>query len=126
MMTYLVSGMLLVAALIHLGPIVGVLGGSRLEGLYGVVIDDPSLEILMRHRAVLFGLLGAMLGAAAFYRPWQNMAIGAGLVSVVTFMLLVNSANGYSSQIERIFWVDALALGCLLIAALIKLTEAIK
>ncbi len=39
-------------------------GRRRLEALYGVDIEDPNLLLAMRHRAVLFGLLGGLLLAA--------------------------------------------------------------
>ena len=58
--------MLIVVGVIHLLPLSGVLGGAQLFSLYGVPVDDPNLEILMRHRAVLFGLLGVFLVYAAF------------------------------------------------------------
>ena len=65
-MSKLIAVLLLVAGVIHLLPLVGVLGGERLNALYGIALDEPNLQILMRHRAVLFGLLGALLVAAAF------------------------------------------------------------
>ena len=71
-MRWLVSAMLMVVGVIHLLPLSGVLGGARLVSLYGISIDDPNLEILMRHRAVLFGLLGAFLIYAAFKPPFQG------------------------------------------------------
>ena len=55
-MRYLVSAMLTVVAVINLLPLSGVLGTDRLHALYGVSFDEPNLAILMRHRAVLFGL----------------------------------------------------------------------
>lgn len=39
------------------------------------------LEILMRHRAVLFGLLGAFLIFAAFKRAYQTVAYLGGFFS---------------------------------------------
>ena len=58
-MRYLVSAMLLVVAVIHLLPLAGLQGPSRLTALYGIAFDEPNLAILMPHRAVLFGLLDA-------------------------------------------------------------------
>ena len=57
-MRYFISATLLVAAVIHLLPLVGVVGPTRLSELYGITVSEPNIEILMRHRAVLFGLLG--------------------------------------------------------------------
>ncbi|MFN6169665.1 MAG: phosphopantetheine adenylyltransferase, partial [Burkholderiales bacterium] len=65
-MRHLVSAMLVVVAIIHLVPLSGLLGTERLAVLYGIQIEEPNLAILMRHRAVLFGLLGVFLLYAAF------------------------------------------------------------
>jgi len=88
-MRYLVSAMLVVVAVIHLLPLPGVLGSERLSALYGLSFDDPNLQILMRHRAVLFGLLGVFIMIAAFRPSWQPLAIAAGFVSVLSFLALV-------------------------------------
>ena len=80
-MRYLVTLMLVVVAIIHLLPLSGVLGGARLSVLYGLSFDDPNLAILMRHRAVLFGLLGAFLLYAAFRPGYQLASFVAGFVS---------------------------------------------
>ena len=117
-MRLLVSAMLLVVGVIHLLPLTGVLGGARLVSLYGVSINDPNLEILMRHRAVLFGLLGAFLIYAAFKPPFQGIAILAGLISVVSFMILAWSVGGYNAQLVTVFNADVIALVCLSIGVI--------
>lgn len=71
-MRHLVSAMLVIVGVIHLLPLSGVLGVGRLAALYGVSISDPNLSVLMRHRAVLFGLLGAFLVFAAFKPTFQT------------------------------------------------------
>jgi len=116
-MRYLISLMLLVAAAIHLAPLSGVLGGERLTALYGIGFDEPNLAILMRHRAVLFGMLGVFLLLAAFMPKLQVVAIGAGLVSVVSFLWLARSVGGYNAQIARVFAADVVALVCLIVGA---------
>ena len=73
-MRYILSAMLTVVGIIHLLPLSGVLGVARLQALYDVTITDPNLEIVMRHRAVLFGILGAFLINAASCKPGRNAA----------------------------------------------------
>lgn len=114
-MRYLVSAMLLVAALIHLLPVPGVMGGEQLAALYGLPFDEPNLAVLMRHRAVLFGLLGMFMVIAAFRPSWQPAAFAAGFASVVSFLALALSAGGYNAQVARVVAADWVALGCLLV-----------
>ena len=114
-MRYLVSAMLVIVAVIHLLPLSGVLGGERLAALYGMPFNDPNLAILMRHRAVLFGLLSLFLLFAAFRPQFQAVAFIAGFVSVVSFLWLAWSTGGYNMQIARVFTADIVALACLII-----------
>lgn len=112
-MRWFISAMLLVVAVIHLLPLSGVLGSGRLSALYGLSFDEPNLAILMRHRAVLFGMLGVFLAAAAFVPSLQAMAFGAGFVSVIAFLVLALATGGYNDQIGRVVTADVLALVCL-------------
>lgn len=106
----LVSGGLVVAALIHLAPVPGVLGAKRLSALYGFPIEDKNLAIVMRHRAVLFGLLGTLMLVAAFDRALQPMALGAGFISVLSFFWITYSERPYNSAIRRVVLADVIAL----------------
>jgi len=110
--------MLLTVALIHLLPLAGVLGGTRIEALYGVQLADPNLVILMRHRAVLFGLLGLYFALAAFRPSLQPIAFVAGGASVVSFLYLAWSVGGYNAQVQRVFTADVVALVCLIVGLL--------
>jgi hypothetical protein len=114
-MRHLVSIMLIVVAVIHLLPLSGVLGSERLAALYGLAFNEPNLAILMRHRAVLFGLLGLFLLFAAFRPAFQTIAFIAGFVSVVSFLWLAWSVGGYNPQVARVFMADIVALACLVI-----------
>jgi len=117
-MRYLVSAMLVIVGVIHLLPLSGVLGGARLGTLYGISVTDPNLEILMRHRAVLFGILGAFLVFAAFRPSVQLLALVAGFVSVVSFLYLAGATGGYNAELATVFKADVVALVCLLIGAI--------
>ena len=116
-MRYVVAAMLVIVGVIHLLPLSGALGAERLAALYGVALSDPNLVILMRHRAVLFGLLGLFFIFAALRRSMQPAAFIAGFASVLSFLFLAWSAGGYNAQIGRVFFADIVALGCLVIGA---------
>lgn len=118
-MERLVCVLLLIAGIIHLLPISGVLGADRLAALYGLDFREPNLLLLMRSRAVLFGLLGALLVYAAFRPALQPLAIIGGLLSVVAFLLLAALGPGYNDALRRVVLADWLALVCLLLAGLL-------
>ncbi|WP_245213759.1 phosphopantetheine adenylyltransferase [Rhodoferax sp. AJA081-3] len=118
-MHYLTMAMLMVVGIIHLLPMSGVLGTERLAALYGLPINEPNLAILMRHRAVLFGLLGLFLVYAAFRPGLQTLAFVAGFASVLSFLWLAWSQGGYNPQIQRVVIADVVALVCLVLGGLV-------
>lgn len=122
-MSKLIALLLLVAGVIHLLPLSGVLGPQRLAALYDLAFDEANLLLMMRHRAVLFGLLGALLVAAAFLPALRSLALGAGLVSVLAFLLLAWGEPGYNPALRRVLLADWIALACLLPALLLHLLQ---
>lgn len=114
-MRYVVSAMLVIVAVIHLLPLSGVLGSENLMVLYGLSMNEPNLVILMRHRAVLFGILGLFFLFAAFRPAYQPVAFIAAFVSVASFLWLVVSVGGHNAQLARVFRADIIALICIII-----------
>ena len=117
-MKHFVSAMLAIVAIIHLLPLSGVLGASRLKALYRLTFADPSLLVLMQHRAVLFGMLGGGLLLAAFRPALQPAAFGAGFLSVLSFLVIAWSVKDYNRAIQRVVNMDLAALVCLVLGAL--------
>ena len=99
MMHMIISILLMIVAVIHLLPLSGVLSANRLTALYGISFDEPNLEILMRHRAVLFGLLCVFFIYAAFCVELQPIAFVAGFVSVISFILIANSVGDNNASV---------------------------
>ena len=120
-MRYVVSAMLIVVGIIHLLPLSGALGTKRLASLYGLSFDESNLAILMRHRAVIFGLLGAFLILAAFKPEFQTVAFIAGLISVVSFLYIAWSVGNFNPQIGRVVVADIAALICLVIGGAVHI-----
>ena len=111
----------LVVAAINLAPVSGVVSAGRLEALYGVAVSDPSFEILLRHRAVLFGVVGVLLALAAFRETLRPVAVAAGLVSMLSFVVIAWGVGGYNAEVGRVLVVDLVALPLLVAAAAIDL-----
>lgn len=116
-----ISAVLLIVGAIHLLPAWGVLGVSALEQLYGVQLQEPNLLLLMRHRALLFGLLAALLLAAAFRPVWQGSSLAAAWVSVLGFVLL--APPDLSPSLQRVWWIDVAVLPLLALASWAHLSE---
>lgn len=115
-MRYLVSIMFIIVSVIHLLPLTGVLSNTHLERLYGFTIAESNLSILMRHRAVLFGIVGSVLMYAAFRPQVQPLAFFVGFSSIISFLFLAWTSESYNQNLARVVTVDIVALICLVIA----------
>jgi hypothetical protein len=104
MRSTIVPAVLLLVAVIHALPVIGVLGASRLTALYGIAVDNADLALLLRHRAVLFGLL------AAFQ-------------AVASFVVLTHLAPSLNTALTMVYRVDLVAMGLLLAAGAVHLTR---
>lgn len=108
-MRYVVPVTLILVSIIHALPLIGVTGGARLASLYGIADMDASLEILLRHRAVLFGLIAAFLAYAAFKPDLHGLALLGATISVVTFLALALTTGGYGPAVATVVKVDVVA-----------------
>jgi hypothetical protein len=116
MQEWTIRAALCIVSLIHLLPLIGVTGRTALEKAYGIPVDSPDLQLLLQHRAVLFGLLGVACAIAAFSAPWRPAVWCAALISTCSFMLLAWLMPSYNTAIARVVWLDAIAVAMLLLA----------
>ena len=108
--------------LLNIIPVIGVLSTEQLTSMYGVGIDSADLETLMRHRAVMLGLIGGFLLFAAF-RPSLQLAAGAiGLVSMASFVILAYLSGDNGVQIDNVVTADIVGS----VAAAIALVMAVR
>lgn len=112
---------MLIVAVIHLLPMAGVMGVERLHALYSIDVKDPTLEILMRHRAVLFGILGGLFVYAAFVPAIQPIAFIAAFVSVGSFFWLVCAVGDAGGALRSVIIADLVATVCLVLAVILYL-----
>ena len=84
---HFITAVLLAAAVFHLLPAMGLLGAGRLAALYGVSIPGDDLLLLMRHRALLFGIRWSgveLLTYAMLPLLLGGVAVVVGIVALAT------------------------------------------
>lgn len=113
-----VAALLVIAGLINIAPGIVALSPRRAEALYGTAVVDRDLTLLLRHRAILLATVGAGLLIAAFVPSTRPVTIGAGLVSMGSFLVLAVAAgpSGLSTKTRRIAYVDVGAIALTVVA----------
>ena len=111
---------LVVVGLINFAPVIGVISAQKLESAYSVTLAGNDLAILMRHRALLFGILGAFILYSAFNPYYQPAAMIMGGVSMVGFALLVLGTGGYNEAVGKVLFIDILGIMFLFAAVVLK------
>lgn len=114
---------LIAVGLVNAYPLVAAFAPDMLSSLYGLQVTDANLLILLRHRAILFGLLGSLLMAAAFDSRLYTAAVIAGVVSMLAYILIAWQTGGYNANIGRVVIIDIVASVALLVTyALYRVT----
>lgn len=116
MIDWLLAASLFATGVVHVIPAFGVISATRLCSLYGLTLDDPCLILLLRHRAMMFAILGGFFIAAAFVPAWRTGASLVALLAMLGFVVLAGSAP-LALAIRRVVRVDAM-LSIVLIATL--------
>ena len=111
---------LIIVGLINFAPVVAVLSAQKLESAYSISLASNDLVILMRHRALLFGVLGGFILYSAFFPPYQVAAMIMAAVSMVGFVVLVYLVDEYNDSILKVLKVDFVGIVFLGAAALLK------
>ncbi len=120
----LVAGGLVLAGIINLLPVVGMAGAAWLRSLYGLEIRSLDLEILLRHRAVLFGIVGGLLLVAAFRPGLRDVAVLVAGASMMSFIVIALLVGGYGPAIRKIVIVDIVGILALVPAIVARSTSS--
>ncbi|WP_037733112.1 hypothetical protein [Streptomyces megasporus] len=120
------TALLLLVGAVNLLPGLVAFAPSRIATAYGVRVDGPGsadLTVLLRHRAVLLGLVGLALLCAAFVPSLRAVAVTAGAVSMGSFLLFAYSTPGLGGATMRVARIDVAALALLAVAAVLTWRE---
>ncbi len=115
---------LVLVGLVNLAPVLGMFSASKMEQTYGIELGSKDLAIMMRHRALLFGILGSFIICAVFVPVFQVPAMLMAGISMIGFVVLALHAGGYNQSIFKVLVVDLLGTGLLLVAVVVKVYSA--
>jgi len=120
---------LICLGLLNLYPAIGVLSAGQIEGLYGIDVVSTDLEILMRHRAVMLGLVGGLLLVSAFRPRLQVVAATVGFISMSSFVAIAYLAGEFGPRISTVVLADivgSIAAAFVLISCLFKQVKRLR
>ena len=118
---------LFIAGLINLLPSLLAFLPDKISKSYGVEIPNANYELLLRHRAILFGIIGGLMIFSAIVKKYYEIATIAGLISMTSFILLYFLIDrGISSELKKVMVIDILASLILLIGLAIFLITSKK
>ena len=107
--------------IINFLPLAGIVSASALEKAYGITIADSNLEVLLRHRALLFGIVGGFVLFSVIRPVFQTVALVLAGISMFGFVVVALTVGGYNDELSRILLVDLVGLLFLTIAAFLKM-----
>lgn len=118
-MERLISALLIIVGLINFFPAVGILSANVLANAYGIPVPEGDLLILLRHRALLFGIVGAIIIASSFRRHLRFIAIVAAFISMSGFIVLTLISAEHGEKLHNIMLIDIVGVILLMIAVLL-------
>ena len=116
-----ITVLLVLVGIINFLPVLGVLSAERISAAYAVTASSPDLEILLRHRALLFGVIGGFILVAAFVPAYQPAAMAMAAVSMLGFLWLAWGVGDFNASLRKIAMVDLLGIVFLVAAVALKL-----
>jgi hypothetical protein len=118
---------LFVAGLINLLPSMLAFLPDKISKSYGIEIPNANYELLLRHRAILFGIIGGLMIFSSIVKKYYEIATIAGLISMTSFILLYFLIDrGISSELKKVMVIDILASLILLIGLAVFLITSKK
>ena len=85
----------------------------------GIDISNASLELLLRHRAVLFGIVGTLTLYSAIMKLHYSLSTTVGVISVVSFIVLYYQIGQVNKELKTVMIIYVVASIVLLVAGIL-------
>lgn len=112
--------LLFVVGVINFLPVLGVVSAARLSKAYAIEFDGNDMVILMRHRALLFGIVGGFILYSVFVPGYQTPAMVMAAVAMLGYVVIMWRVGEYNASLQKVMVVDIVGILCLSGAAVLK------
>jgi hypothetical protein len=123
-MNKVIPVLLFIVGVINFLPVVGALSAEKLSQAYSIDLVNNNLVILMRHRALLFGVVGGFILYSVFVPMYQGAAMVMAAITMTGYLYFVWAVGGFNDSIFRVAMIDVVGLVCLVLAAALKYVSA--
>ncbi len=107
---------LFIAGVINILPSILAFLPNKISESYGIEIPNSNYELLLRHRAVLFGIVGGLMIFSAISKKHYSMAVIIGLISMVSFIILLKMTSGkVNPELHKVMKIDVVGIVVLMI-----------
>ena len=108
---------LFIAGVINLLPSILTFFPKKIAKSYGVGEPNSNQELLLRHRAAMFGMIGGLMIFAAISQKCYEIATFIGFFSMISFVLLyfLIGKNNINQALKKVMLIDLVAIGILAI-----------
>lgn len=111
---------LFIAGVINVLPSLLAFLPEKIATSYGIEVPNYNYELLLRHRAVLFGIVGGLMIYSAISKKNYDLSVIVGMVSMVSFVILYLLSKGeINSELNKVFKADLVGIAVLLIGYLL-------
>ncbi|MFI9401885.1 hypothetical protein [Nocardia sp. NPDC052316] len=105
--------LLAAVGVLNIAPALGAVAPQKMFAAYGIAAAGNDLEVVLRHRAVLFAVLGLGLLGSVLRPALRPIVLPANAISLGSFLLLVLAAGPVGPGLTRVAAVDVAALAAL-------------
>ena len=111
---------LFITGIINLLPSILAFLPGKISDSYGIKIPDANYELLLRHRAILFMIVGGLLLYSAISKNYYNLAVIVGMVSMLSYVVLYLSiGKEINPELTKVMKIDVAAIGILAVGYLL-------
>lgn len=119
-MNKVVPGLLILVGMINIIPVFGLFSDEAINRAYGLAINDPNLVVLLRHRALLFGLIGGFVLYSIFVPQVQAAALVMSAISMVGYLVLFLLISDTNQQLFTVARFDLFGIVLLIVAVVLR------
>jgi len=93
---------------------------DKISNSYGSEITDFKYKLLLRHRAILFGIIGGIIMYSAISTKPYSLAVCIGYISMISFVILLKLVHGeINHELNKVLKIDIIGIVILLFGFLL-------